>query len=243
MIKRNGRGGLLTRRNDEQEPGLFDDHDLHEEAVDAVEMSAESDEEDENHGGEQSGRKRVWTKVQFGLAALSATPLLFIGGLGGWPWEDDAASAKSTVVAGQEGYPVAVQIERIGLDAAITALRLATQPPALGGAGWDLTSPEPGDAGRTVIAGRRVLSGPDAFGRLDDTKVGDRIVVTNAIGEKLQYVVRSVERFQVGQVPEGRIYGGPQKEAQLRLISSSGAYKANKGGFQQNIVVFADLVT
>lgn len=237
MIKslRSGRGGVLVKRSDE-ESDFFGDSDL---VVD--EMAPEVEETD------RQPRRRIWTKLQFGLAALSATPLLFIGGLGGWPWDSESASA-TKILAGQEGFPSTVSLERLNINAATDPLvhdakTNVLSVPAFGRAGWDVEGPEPGEKGRAVILARRSTDGVDPFAKLDSTRVGDRIVITTLEGSKLQFVVRSVERFKVGEIPVDRIYGGPQKEAQLRLISSAGEYKADKGGFQQNVAIFADLVT
>ncbi len=237
---RNGRSGVLAKRSDS---GVEESSDFFAGSDTVVDERVDEMAEEDVAVAEP---RRVWTRVQFALAALSATPLLFIGGLGGWPWESDSASAQK-ILAGQEGFPSAVSLERLGIEAATDPLvqdasTKALSVPGFGRAGWDVDGPEPGEKGRAVILARRSPDGVDPFAKLDDTRVGDRIVVTTLEGDKLQFVVRSVERFAVGKVPIGRVYGGPKKEAQLRLISSAGVYKAAKGGFQQNIVVFADQV-
>lgn len=205
----------------------------------------EPDRDTAEAGGKESPR-RPWTKFQFALAALSATPLLFVGGLGGWPWEGEPASAEIPLPAGQQHYPVSVSLDRLGIEAPTDALAIdpATQTPQVpdfGRAGWYEAGPEPGELGRAVMFGRRAADGVDVFARLADARVSDRIVVRTVAGTDLTFVVRSVEQFRVADFPVSRVYGGPVQEAQLRLISSAGAYDAEKG-FPRNVVVFADLL-
>ncbi len=241
MIKRGERGGVLVKRADVDET---DEHDLFaehtgEEFAAAAAAVAE----------EEPGRGRSWTrmsKLHLALAALSATPVLFIGGLGGWPWDSEQpAVAQNTVVAGQEHYPATLTFARLGISTELDAL--ATDPitqvlqvPDLGRAGWIESGPEPGQPGRAVVLGRRSQAGADVFAKLVDAQAGDRFTVTTQAGQELTFVVRSVEQFKAGQVPEKRIYGSG-KSAQLRLITSTGAYDQAKGGFPRNVVVFADL--
>lgn len=235
MIKRN-RSAVLSKRDDSDE-----EHDLFADHEDTMENAVVALEEDE------SPRRRAWTRWQFALAALSATPVLFIGGLGGWPWDNEPAVANnnSNVVAGHEQYPATVSLARLGINTSLTALTTnaagVMKVPGLGQAGWVESGPEPGELGRAVILGRRAQSGDDAFAQLAKAKAGDKIVVTTVTGKTLTFVVSSVEQFKTDAVPESRVYGGGKKQAQLRIISSTGTYNQAKGGFPRNVVVFADL--
>lgn len=257
MIRRNQSGGLLAKRsvpNPRDEYDLFADHDeivdevddgtyegTYEGTDDGTDDAASADEK------QDAPRKRSFTKLQFALAALSATPVLFIGGLGGWPWDNnEPAAANNTIVAGQEHYPASVSLARLGISTELDALNLdpvtnVLEVPALGRAGWIESGAEPGELGRAVILGRRSQDGADAFAKLGKAQAGDKIVVTTQDGRKLTFVVASVEQFQAGEVPETRVYGGGKKQAQLRLITSTGTYNQAKGGFPRNVVVFADL--
>ncbi|HUR73305.1 MAG TPA: class F sortase [Sporichthya sp.] len=250
MIRRNPSGVLAKRSDQSEEYDLFADHD---EVVD--DLPADDVYDDDGNDAlpgrevdaEESPRKRTFTRLQFALAVLSATPVLFIGGLGGWPWDDAPAAAHNDVVPGHEHYPVSVQLARLGINTPLDALQLdpvtnVPAVPALGRAGWIESGAEPGELGRAVILGRRSQSGEDVFAKLAKARAGDKIVVTTVEDKKLTFVVRSVEQFPAGQVPETRVYGGGKKQAQLRLITSTGTYDQSKGGFPRNVVVFADLV-
>ncbi|MBA3743875.1 class F sortase [Sporichthya sp.] len=249
MIRRNQNGGLLAKRSTSDQS---DDYDLfadHDEVSDEMAPIADSTTDSSTGNAdelEDAPRSRSFTKLQFALAALSATPVLFIGGLGGWPWDNEPAAANNTVVAGHEHYPASVQLARLGISTELDALNLnpATnilEVPALGRAGWIESGAEPGVLGRAVILGRRSQSGEDVFAKLVKARAGDKIVVTTLEGKTLNFVVQSVEQFQAGEVPETRVYGGGKQQAQLRLITSTGTYNQAKGGFPRNVVVFADL--
>lgn len=233
MIKRASRGGVLAKRDDADSHDLFADHN---EIVDEnVDDAPEAD----------APQKRSFTKLQFALAALSATPDLFIGGLGGWPWDDKSASANNVSVV-LAHFPASVSLVRLGIDAPLDDLRTDSvtgviEVPALGRAGWIESGAEPGELGRSVIFGRRSTDGADVFAKLVKARAGDKIVVTTVGGQPLTFVVQSVEQFQVGEVPVARVYGGAKKQAQLRLITSTGDYHQARGGFPRNVVVFADL--
>jgi hypothetical protein len=241
VIKRN-RSGVLAKRDADDEHDLWASHD---EPFDAVVDSADLTDEDAAAGPQ----RRTWTKVQFALAALSATPVLFIGGLHAWPWQDSPAAAHNAtngaVVPGHEHDPVAVSLARLGIDTPLDVLSTDSvtgvpEVPAFGHAGWISAGVAPGEPGRAVILGRRSQSGQDVFAKLVNARAGDQIVVTTAAGQRLTFVVRSVEQFTAGLVPEKRVYG-TGKQAQLRLITSTGNYDQAKGGFPRNLVVFADL--
>jgi len=241
VIKRN-RAGVLAKRD------AADEHDLwatHDEPLDEV---FEADEFEES-ADDAPRPRRTWSKLQFALAALSATPVLFIGGLHAWPWQDSPAAANnttSTVAAGHEHDPVSVSLARLGINTPLDALTTDSvtgvpQVPGLGRAGWISAGVAPGDLGRAVVLGRRSQSGEDVFAKLVNARAGDKIVVTRADGTVLTFVIQSVEQYTAGQLPEARIDGGGKKQAQLRLITSAGTYDQAKGGFPRNLVVFADL--
>ena len=69
------------------------------------------------------------------------------------------------------------------------------------------------------------------------------VPITQPLIERLPALYQDgmfIEQFTAGLVPEKRVYG-TGKQAQLRLITSTGNYDQAKGGFPRNLVVFADL--
>jgi hypothetical protein len=188
---------------------------------------------------EPAGRN-YWKTVQHVLAAASALPLLFWGGLHSWPWTDNSPVASSVTPADPSNItPTHLEMAALQVDAGIEPL--ATNPdtgaldtPDYGQVGWYADGPKPGAVGRAVILGHRVDAdgGDDVFAKLADTKAGDAIVVDTEGGNQLTFTVKSVKTYAIADVPADDVYGS-SKTAQLRLV---GPTEDNK-----DVIVFADL--
>lgn len=140
--------------------------------------------------------------------------------------------------------PVRVLMPRLNIDAALDPLRLDAKrvlvPPKYGRAGWYAAGPEPGEAGRAVVAGHvDSKTGPDVFAALSRARKGDRIVVKLADGSTLRFSVDRVEAHSQKNFPTSQVYGGPKKRAEIRLITCTGAYV--NGRYQDNLIVFGTL--
>lgn len=115
-------------------------------------------------------------------------------------------------------------------------MRLPQDPRDLG---WYRYGPAPGDRGSTVLAGhvdsREYGIGPLAA--LGSVRPGARVEVTLRSGRRLAYRVDSVESFDRQALPaevfsrEGR--------SRIRLVTCTGAFLPESGGYQQNLVVTA----
>lgn len=140
--------------------------------------------------------------------------------------------------------PVAVRVPRLRISAGLAPLALDAArelvPPPYGTAGWYRRGPEPGEAGRAVIAGHvDSRTGPDVFYNLRNARRGDRIVVDLADGTRVAFVVQRVGTYPKAEFPTNSVYGGPRELSELRLITCGGAYDRSRGGYQDNVVVFA----
>jgi LPXTG-site transpeptidase (sortase) family protein len=206
---------------------------------------------DSSESGPASGdRLRRIFRARNIVAALAALPVLLIGG---WPGGDNdpaaPATPKTKFVASTQADPVRVLMPRLKINAGMQALHLDAKssellPPDYGIAGWYQAGPEPGEAGRAVIAGHlNSVKGPDVFWSLKDAKKGDEIIVETKDGTKLTFKVNLVELHRRDAFPTSRVYGGDRKNAELRLITCGGEYVKSKGGYQSNVVVFADPVS
>lgn len=187
-----------------------------------------------------------WRVVQFVLAAASAVPLLFWGGLNGWPWDSHSAPAKAPVVGAAD--PVRLELSRLKIDAPVDPVKTdpttsAPIPPGFGRAGWDESSVEPGTVGRAVFEGHRTneTGGNDVFAGLSGAKAGDQIVVTTTGGKTVDFVVTSVGTYAPADVPMDQVFGSDGKTAQLRVIAPAGT--ASAGSYQQDVVVYANLAS
>lgn len=142
--------------------------------------------------------------------------------------------------------PVRVRIPALNIDAALDPLQLDSDqvliPPAYGRAGWYQAGPEPGEGGRAVIAGHvDSKTGPDVFAALGRAQSGDRVLIRQAGGSALTFVVDSVGVYPQSAFPTERVYGGSKRRAEIRLITCGGAYDSVRGGYQSNVIVFGHL--
>jgi LPXTG-site transpeptidase (sortase) family protein len=116
------------------------------------------------------------------------------------------------------------------------------QVPARGfPAGWFTGAPTPGELGPAIIAGHVDMKGPGVFYDLHKLTAGDRVIVTRKDGTEPVFRVTQVQRFAKDAFPTKLVYGNID-HAGLRLITCGGTFNRSTGHYQDNIVVFADLV-
>ena len=140
--------------------------------------------------------------------------------------------------------PVGLRVPGLGLDATVRPvgvgldrqMRLPDDPRVLG---WYRFGPAPGDGGSVVLAGhvdsRRFGVGPLAA--LQTIDVGERIEVVIGSDEVRSYRVDSIETFDRKALPSAVFARtGPER---LRLVTCTGPYLPDTGGYQQNLVVTA----
>jgi hypothetical protein len=143
--------------------------------------------------------------------------------------------------------PVRLRIASIGLDTGLMPLGLRANgamqvPPGGFPAGWYTGGPTPGELGPAVIAGHVDTNGPGVFYRLRNIRRGDRVTVTRADGRKPVFRVTRVAQFPKNRFPSKLVYGNVDHAA-LRLITCGGSFNSRVGHYEDNLVVFADLVT
>ena len=152
--------------------------------------------------------------------------------------EDDAASP---------GRPVRVDVPRLGITSRLDSLGLEPSgvlqaPPRWERAGWFAAGPRPGDRGPAVIAGHLDSpTGAAVFAALPQMRRGDRVLVADDAGVQRTFEVTLITRTPKQGFPTRQVYGavpGPE----LRLITCSGEYVPEAGGYQDNLLVFARMV-
>ena len=142
--------------------------------------------------------------------------------------------------------PVRLQIAAIGVDSALMHLGLQADgslqvPPGGFPAGWYTGGPTPGELGPAIIAGHIDMKGPGVFFRLREVRPGDRVTVTRADGSKPVFRVTRVAQFPKDRFPTELVFGNID-HAGLRVITCGGSFNSQTGHYEDNIVVFADLV-
>lgn len=144
--------------------------------------------------------------------------------------------------------PAWVSIPSIGVRSQLLTLGIRTdgmiEVPSMAEAdqaGWYRYSPRPGETGPAVVVGHvDSTDGAAVFYRLGELTPGTPIEVGRTDGSVVRFRVRGVEAFAKAEFPTERVYGntaGPE----LRLITCGGAYDSTRGGYQDNVVVFASL--
>ncbi|MEU8237461.1 class F sortase [Actinoplanes missouriensis] len=110
-------------------------------------------------------------------------------------------------------------------------------------AGWFDGGPTPGQFGPALIVGHAdTRTGPSVFHDLHRMKAGQEITVSRADGTVAIFEVNSVEKFDKDELPLQRVYGDYTRPS-LRLMTCGGDWLGDRrGGYADNIVVFASLV-
>ena len=156
-----------------------------------------------------------------------------------------SASPSPTTTPGMY-VPVAVKIPKIDVNTEVLPVgldkaRAVDIPEDITKVGWYKLGVAPGaDQGSAVLVAHRDgrVQGHGVFYDLGNLSVGDKVVVTDAAGNKLKYKVVSREMISKEGLPLKELFAidGP---ARLTLISCGGYYDKNNGGYQDNVVVTA----
>lgn len=144
--------------------------------------------------------------------------------------------------------PIALSVPALGIESELDRLRVdedgaLQSPPRWQEAGWYARGPRPGERGPAVVAGHvDSPDGPAVFARLSEVAVGDTVVVTRADGGTARFRVDRTQLVPQDAFPTEAVYG-PTPDAQLRLITCDGPYVESRGGYQDNLVVYATEVS
>lgn len=158
----------------------------------------------------------------------------------------DAAqpAGAATMVA---AAPVRLQIPSIGVESKLMDLGLQADgslevPPNGFPAGWYTGAPTPGEPGPAIIAGHVDWGGQaGVFFDLRDLVSGDAIAITREDGSTADFRVVRVERYAKDEFPTQAVYGDLD-HAGLRLITCGGDFDQRMRSYNDNLVVYAELV-
>lgn len=115
-------------------------------------------------------------------------------------------------------------------------------PPGAFPAGWYTGAPTPGELGPAIIAGHVDWGGqPGVFFDLRELSTGDEIATTRQDGSTARFRVTHVQQFAKEAFPTEAVYGDLD-HAGLRLITCAGAFDRQMRSYDDNLVVFAELV-
>ncbi|HYN56561.1 MAG TPA: class F sortase [Motilibacterales bacterium] len=110
--------------------------------------------------------------------------------------------------------------------------------------GWYRFGAPPGDPEGSAVLGGHVDSlryGTGPLARLAEVRVGARVSVTDADGQRLRYRVTSVQRISKGALPVDRLFD-PNGPHRLVIVTCGGRFLPDAGGYEDNIVMIAEPV-
>jgi hypothetical protein len=156
-----------------------------------------------------------------------------------------AASLASLVV--KRSTPTHLSIPAIGVSVKLTELGLnkggsPQVPSSWYVPGWYKFGPAPGQLGSAVILGHvDSVAGPAVFYRLDNLKVGNRVIVKLQDGKTVYFSVIGLREYLKDKFPDRFVYGSRPYSA-LQLVTCGGAFDSRTGHYLSSIVVFTKQV-
>jgi len=156
-----------------------------------------------------------------------------------------AAAVRGSVLS--ESPPTRLRIPAIGVDTSFVTLgidenREIEVPKSFTEVGWYEYGPTPGELGPAVVLGHvDSYEGPAVFFSLGQLRAGDRIEIDREDGSTAVFEVKTSERYPQSNFPTSLVYGDID-HAGLRLITCSGSYDYQSLRYDQNLVVYAELV-
>ncbi|MGG0642520.1 class F sortase [Sporosarcina gallistercoris] len=114
-------------------------------------------------------------------------------------------------------------------------------PEGVDNVGWFEPGTLPGNRGSSVMAGHiDSLTGAAVFYKLDQLKKGDEVVVRDADGESLTFIVTRSERYPRNAAPIEEIFGFSYG-SRLNLITCTGEFDRKAKTHEERLVVFTEL--
>lgn len=142
--------------------------------------------------------------------------------------------------------PVRLVIPKIGLDAdvehvGLTSGRDMASPSGPDTVGWYKFGPRPGNKGSAVIDGHSGYADGRraAFDDLPKLKVGDKLLVTDARGKRLVFVV-SKKGLYARNASAAEVFASVEVR-RLNLVTCTGSFDVAAGTHSKRLVVFAEL--
>jgi Sortase domain len=160
---------------------------------------------------------------------------------------DPAGAAESTPAAPAAvgSIPASVRVRAVGIESPVRPvgvardgqMQLPADPDLLG---WYRHGPRPGAGRGAAVMAAHVDTVEDGLGvlaRLFQVRRGDPVVVTGRSGQRRAYRVSAIRWYDKQALP-ARLFArtGPHR---LHLVTCGGEYDADRGEYQQNLVVTA----
>ena len=145
--------------------------------------------------------------------------------------------------------PARLTIPSIGVDANVeqvgnnTSGAMAT-PKNFMDVAWYALGSQPGSTGNAVFAGHvnNALTKAGVFQHLDEVGINDKILVEDASGRTLTFVVRDIEDYGEQDAPLHDIFSSNTASGVV-LITCAGDWDAKAHSFNKRLVVYASLIS
>jgi sortase A len=142
--------------------------------------------------------------------------------------------------------PVKLEIPAIDVKAEIEPVGILDNgqmgvPSSAEGIGWYEPGTKPGGYGNAVLAGHvDSRTGPAIFYDLGELEPGDEVIVTDADGQKLTFIVTKKESYPRLYAPIQDIFGYTDSR-HLNLITCTGTFNVKDGTHEERLVVYTKL--
>lgn len=161
--------------------------------------------------------------------------------------ETTAGTAADTPAEEDAPTPVRVRIPTLDVAAPLRPLGLEAdrslevpEDPAV--AGWWTGGADPGERGPAVVVGHvDAYDGPGVFVDLHRLRPGDRVVIDREDGSSVHFEVRGLSRHPKDDFPTAEVYGATPGPT-LRLVTCGGEFDRSARSYEDNVVVFLDVV-
>jgi LPXTG-site transpeptidase (sortase) family protein len=145
------------------------------------------------------------------------------------------------------GLPTYLKIPSINVSAAIYYVGLTSDGSMdikmgdLSRVAWYQLGPRPGEIGSAVIAGHYGWIGTQGsvFNDLHNLKTGDSVLVTDANGATIKFIVRETKMYDLSANTHD-IFISNDRKAHLNLITCYGTWLKSKKTYSNRLVVFTD---
>lgn len=144
------------------------------------------------------------------------------------------------------GLPMRLEVPGINVDAFIEYVGLTPDgamdvPKERTNVAWFNLGSRPGEAGSAVIAGHYGWKNgaTAAFDNLHKLRLGDKIYVTDYMGETISFVVRESRRYDP-KADTSAIFASHDGKSHLNLIACEGVWNKISQSYSKRLVVFAD---
>ena len=143
--------------------------------------------------------------------------------------------------------PVQLHLPKIGVSTGFVSLGLGPDgtlqvPDTAHQAGWYRDAPTPGARGTAVVTAHvDWQQEKGVFHDLGLMRPGDEVTVDRADGAAAVFRVTRIAEYAKSQFPSEEVYGATD-DAELRLITCSGAFDHATRSYTDNLVVYARMV-